>query len=125
VVRAVCCVQKDRWPRDCPPAQAIQAGPLRRGEYCQSPERASGSVTWSMVVGGASGELMRMAVGRTDAPAIQYHRRRCMLMSARCADLFISIAATISASNCRELAPLAQSVERIHGKDEVAGSSAP
>jgi hypothetical protein len=46
-----------------------------------------------------------------------------MLMSARCADLFISIAATISASNCRELAPLAQSVERIHGKEKPGAYS--
>src|SRR4029453_19654757 len=63
---------------------------------------------------GASGELMRMAVGRTGAPAIRYHRRRCMLMSARCAHLFIGMTATMSASNCRTVTCPPSSVGRAH-----------
>src|SRR4029450_4932915 len=41
-----------------------------------------------------------------------------MLMSARFIGRFIGVAATMSVPNCRTVfAPLAQSVERIHGKD--------
>jgi hypothetical protein len=66
----------------------------------------------------AQGWLIRRALGWADAEAIRCHRRCCMLVSARFTDLFIDIGATMSDSNCRMVTcPLAQSVERIHGKE--------
>jgi hypothetical protein len=42
-----------------------------------------------------------------------------MLMSARFISRFIGVVDTMSVPNCRTvLAPLAQSVERIHGKEK-------
>jgi hypothetical protein len=66
--------------------------------------------------GGAGEE----GVGCVDPAVIRYHARRCMLTSARCAGPFISIRAAILMSNCRTVTcPLAQSVERIHGKENL------
>jgi hypothetical protein len=59
-------------------------------------------------------------VGWVDAAAIRYHRYRCILMTARYVSLFISVAATMFVPNSRTITcPLAQSVERIHGKENL------
>jgi hypothetical protein len=50
---------------------------------------------------------------------IEYHARRWMLTSGRCASSHCQHHSAISASNCRTVTcPLAQSVERIHGKEK-------
>jgi hypothetical protein len=85
--RAVCCVQKDKCHETVHRRKRYRR--VRYGKASTANPRAGppGRPPRARRWDGASGELMRMAVGRTDAPAIQYHRRRCMLMSVRCADL--------------------------------------
>jgi hypothetical protein len=54
-----------------------------------------------------------------DAAVIRSHHRRCMLMSAGFVGRFIGVVDTMSASNCTTVTcPLAQSEERIHGKEK-------
>jgi hypothetical protein len=59
-----------------------------------------------------------LAVCRADAAAIGYRHRRCTLMGPDVQVIFIGITTIYRRLTAeRQLAPLAQSVERIHGKE--------
>jgi hypothetical protein len=111
----------------CSLVSMVVGGGRRPRRGCAAVLGPTGGVncwTWRMRSAATSPEPSRKNVRRHGAIAIRYHRRRCRLTSVRCVGPLPASTARMSLPDCeRQLAPLAQSVERIHGKEKPGAYS--